>query len=186
MKSLIIFIALIFISSSSYAQTNNDSLKIAEGATSLPDSKDIIIGTVIKIDEYHNLLIKDFVNKNKRHTIRLYGLHLPKKGQLFYKDVQDFLKQNLSSEEVWVTIEDLDNKGNFLGDVELTSAKIKTIKTVDDPNSIVFGNINEVLLSRGLASLDMRFTPLKKWNDLQQSAKNAKRGIWSQESGSFK
>ena len=122
-------------------------------------------GKVVKVsdgDTFHLLTAG-----NRQVKVRLYGIDAPEKGQAFGSRAQQMLAQLVFGRQVTVNSKGTDQFKRVLG--------IAMVQN-DAGNTIV---VNEALLQQGMAWHFTRYDKNPAWASMQQQAKAAKTGLWS-------
>lgn len=120
---------------------------------------DKLTGTVINIADGDTFTL--LVNSEKI-KVRLYGIDCPERKQDFYAVAKTFLSEHVKGKTVSVEKKDTDRYGRIVG-----------IVTVDGVN------VNEALLKAGLAWHYKTYDDNPAWAQLEQQARQAKKGLWS-------
>ena len=101
---------------------------------------------------------------NKEQTkIRLHGIDCPEKSQDFGNKAKEFLSDLVFGKVVKVETKDIDRYGRTIG-----------LVTIDGKN------VNEELLKAGLAWHYKYYDKNLAWAQLENEAKKAKKGLWTQ------
>lgn len=120
---------------------------------------ELLTGTVINVADGDTFTM--LVN-NEKIKIRLYGIDCPERKQDFYSVAKTFLTDLVKGETVSIEEIDTDRYGRVVG-----------IVTVDGVN------VNEALLQAGLAWHYKTYDDNPAWAQLEQQARQAKKGLWS-------
>jgi len=120
-----------------------------------------LTGTVVSVadGDTFTLLTAD----HEQIRVRLHGIDCPEKKQDFGTKAKDFLAGLVFQKQVTVRETDRDRYGRTIG-----------IVTVDGVN------VNEALLTAGLAWHYTHYDQNPAWALLEDTARRAKRGLWSQ------
>jgi endonuclease YncB( thermonuclease family) len=106
----------------------------------------------------------EVMHLGKAERVRLQGVDCPKMGQPFGKRAKQYTSTHTFKKTVTVVVSDTDNNGQTVGQVILPD----------------MSNLNIVLISAGLAWWFESHAPEDKiLQDVQKSAKAAKRGLWA-------
>ena len=138
-KRFSIFIFLIFLCISSFAQLTGKVVGIADG-----DSFTLLTDSLTQI------------------KIRLHGVDCPEKNQAFGQKAKEFTSDFIFGKRVRVKVTDIDRYNRVIGIVTLRTGK----------------NLNEALLKNGFAWHYKQYDKSKKYSQLEESARIAKKGLW--------
>jgi micrococcal nuclease len=104
---------------------------------------------------------------NESHRIRLYGIDAPEKAQDFGQVAKRFTSDLVAGKQVSVEILDTDKYGRSVGVVRVGNVVV-----------------NAELLRTGNAWLYTKYCRedfCRNWSRIEQAAKSAKQGLWSQQ-----
>jgi endonuclease YncB( thermonuclease family) len=101
--------------------------------------------------------------EKKQIRIRLHGIDCPEKKQDYGEKAKQFLADLVFQKVVTVIEMDTDRYGRTIGMVTINEA-----------------NVNKALLKAGLAWHYKQYDKNPAWAKLEQEARQAKRGLWSQ------
>jgi len=116
-------------------------------------------GKVISIADGDTFTL--LIASKKQIKIRLYGVDCPEGKQDFGIAAKKFLSNLIFNKQVNVKEMDIDRYGRTIGLVHVGSI-----------------NINEKLLSEGLAWHYLKYDKSKKWGMLEEKARRNKMGLW--------
>lgn len=117
-------------------------------------------GKVVKVADGDTFTM--LVKGKKQIKVRLYGIDCPERKQDFGQVAKKFLSDKIFDKTVSVKKIRTDRYGRTIG-----------IVTIDDQN------INEALLSSGLAWHYKAYDNNEDWAQLEKKARDEKKGLWS-------
>lgn len=117
-------------------------------------------GKVVKASDGDTVTVLDA--DNVQHKVRLNAIDAPEKGQAFGSKSRDALADKIAGQQVVVTWSKRDRYGRILGTV-----------CIDDRD------INAEMLSDGWAWHYREYSKSKTLQSLEDSARDAKRGLWA-------
>jgi micrococcal nuclease len=100
-------------------------------------------------------------SSKKKVKVRLYGIDCPEGKQDFGHDAKKFLSDLIFNKEISVKEMDIDRYGRTIGIVH--------VETV---------NVNERMLSAGMAWHYKKYDKNKTWDALEVKARKDKKGLW--------
>lgn len=121
--------------------------------------KEVLNGNVVEVTEGDLLTILG--DDQKKHIIRLNAIDAPEEGQPFFKEARDALSKRVKGKIVRVEIIGKDRQGREIGDLTLNDELI-----------------NEWLLKEGWAWNFVKYSPSKRFADIEKKAYDAKKGLW--------
>ena len=127
---------------------------------SLDVSAQSLTGKVVSIADGDTFTL--LTSDNRQIRIRLHGIDCPEKAQDYGTVARMFLSDLIFGKSVQVTPTDVDRYGRTIGIVSIDST-----------------NVNEALLSAGLAWHYIHFDKNPKWAKLEEKARGDKKGLWS-------
>jgi endonuclease YncB( thermonuclease family) len=130
-------------------------------AASAFSAQTTITGKVIKVTDGDTFTMLCYGNKQIK--VRLYGIDCPESKQAFGQRAKQFLSARIFGKAVKVTYKSKDRYGRALGTVFINNV-----------------NINEALLSAGLAWHYKKYDKSKRLASLETNARRKKLGLWSQ------
>jgi endonuclease YncB( thermonuclease family) len=120
-----------------------------------------LVGKVVKVADGDTFTM--LCNGNEQVKVRLYGIDCPESKQDYGQRAKQFLSERIAGKTVSVTYKSKDRYGRVLGTV--------TINNV---------NINEALLSAGLAWHYKQYDKSQRLAALESEARRNRTGLWSQ------
>lgn len=120
--------------------------------------KEVLNGKVVEVTEGDLLTL--LVDQTK-HVIRLNAIDAPEDGQPYFKESRDALSKKVKGKIVRVEIIGMDRQGREIGDLTLNDEFI-----------------NEWLLKEGWAWNFVKYSPSKRFADIEKKAYDAKKGLW--------
>jgi endonuclease YncB( thermonuclease family) len=119
----------------------------------------VLQGKVVKIADGDSFTI--LTDGKMQVRVRMHGIDAPEKGQAYSQVSKQYLSNLIFNQKVTVEVNSRDKYRRVVGMV-----------FVGDKN------INETMLSEGLAWHFIRYDKNKTWSSLQEQAKRAKKGLW--------
>lgn len=121
--------------------------------------KETLNGYVVYVNDGDSFVLK--VGK-KHHKIRLFGIDCPEKDQSFSKEADAFTRNAILKKQVKVVVHDVDKYRRKVGVVYTTNGM----------------NLNEELISKGLAWWYQHYNDDTRLKQLEQQARRQKLGLW--------
>ncbi|MBX9655778.1 thermonuclease family protein [bacterium] len=121
--------------------------------------KEVLTGKVVEVAEGDMMTI---LVDQKKHIIRLNAIDAPENGQPFFKESRDALSKKVNGKAVRVEVIGMDRQGREIGDLTLDGEFI-----------------NEWLLKEGWAWNFVKYSPTKRFADIEKKAYDAKKGLWA-------
>lgn len=119
----------------------------------------VLQGKVVKIADGDSFTL--LTDGKMQVRVRMHGIDAPEKGQAYSQVSKQYLSNIIFNQKVTVEVNSRDKYRRVVGMV-----------FVGDKN------INETMLSEGLAWHFIRYDKNKSWSILQEQAKRAKKGLW--------
>jgi len=101
------------------------------------------------------------VSENNQIKIRLYGIDCPESSQDFGQVAKKYLSDLIFNKTVVVKATDIDRYGRTIGLVSIDNL-----------------NVNEMLLSAGLAWHYKKYDISEIWSEIERKAREGKKGLW--------
>ena len=139
---------------------SNNTAKTTKKLQGVTAKQGIITGKVIKVADGDTLTVLG--EGNIQYKIRLSAIDAPEKAQPFGTKAKQALSAMTMSRQVTVKVLSKDKYGRFIG----------LISTEEEPD------VNGAMLAQGMAWHYAYFDKTEKYAELEQEAKNAKRGLW--------
>ncbi|HEX2532858.1 MAG TPA: thermonuclease family protein [Chitinophagaceae bacterium] len=102
--------------------------------------------------------------ENEQVKVRLFGIDCPERGQDYYSVAKQHLSDLVFRKPVRLDVQDKDRYG-------------RSVAIVFDAEG---RNVNEAMLSAGLAWHYTQYSKNPEWDALQAEARKARRGLWQQ------
>jgi len=116
-------------------------------------------GTVVKVIDGDTF---DMIFEEKKIRVRMFGIDSPERGQAFNVKAKEFTASVIAGKEVSVIIRNKDRYGRFVCDVYL-----------DDSTYV-----NAEIVKAGYAWHFTRYSDDVQFAELQEEARDDKRGLW--------
>lgn len=126
----------------------------------------VITGEVVNVADGDTITIVD--RSKSQHTIRLYGIDAPEKGQAFGNAAKKFASKLAYNKTAEVTAYDIDKYGRTVGVVIVNGV-----------------NVNQSLIEAGYAWLYRKYCKesfCDNWLGLEEKARSARMGLWADKS----
>lgn len=123
----------------------------------------IITGKVIRVADGDTITILDA--QNTQNKIRLYGIDAPEKVQDFGNKSREKLASLVAGKNIDVMVMDIDRYGRSVGRIKIGEQEVA-----------------EEMLKAGMVWLYVNYCKIpecKQWKQLENQARNAKIGLWS-------
>ena len=101
-------------------------------------------------------------SKKKKIRVRMFGIDSPERGQPFSVKAREFTASLIAGKEVSVIIRNKDRYGRFVSDVYLGDSTY----------------VNAEIVRAGFAWHFTRYSDDVQFTELQEEARNDKRGLW--------
>ncbi len=120
---------------------------------------DTLTGKVVRIADGDTVTI---LVRSDQVRIRLFGIDAPERGQDYSRRSREALADLVFEKEVRVVVHDKDRYGRTVGDIYLGNTLI-----------------NENIVKEGWAWNYVRYSNSKHYAELEQEARESKRGLWA-------
>ena len=116
-------------------------------------------GKVVKVIDGDTF---DMIFEEKKIRVRMFGIDSPERGQAFNVKAKEFTASLIAGKEVSVIIRNKDRYGRFVGEVYLGDSTY----------------VNAEIVKAGYAWHFTRYSDDVQFAELQEEARNDKRGLW--------